>query len=126
MVATSWAIAEEQWRSNKLFGYRLPRLKEGFKRECEVMAKKVAIGAKPQPRRVVTPDEWVAGTIPEEKAGSDAAPVPAEKAQSETIQMKRFTIDIPTGLHRRIKIKCVDKGVKMREEILELLEKHFK
>lgn len=39
--------------------------------------------------------------------------------------LKRFTIDIPEGLHTRIKTTCASKGVKMRDEIIALLEKHF-
>jgi hypothetical protein len=37
----------------------------------------------------------------------------------------RFTIDIPTDLHAKIKSYCALKKVKMREEIQSLLEKHF-
>jgi hypothetical protein len=37
----------------------------------------------------------------------------------------RFTIDIPTDLHAKIKSYCALKKVKMREEIQALLEKHF-
>ena len=84
------------------------------------MAKKVTIGAKPtvRPAPPVTPDEWVMGTGP---AGPAATPQPAAPKEKLT----RFTIDIPTGLHRRIKSRCASRGVKMREEILALLEKHF-
>lgn len=39
--------------------------------------------------------------------------------------LKRFTIDIPEGLHTRIKTACASKGVKMRDEIIKLLDKHF-
>lgn len=38
---------------------------------------------------------------------------------------KRFTIDIPLELHTRIKTMCASKGVKMREEVIVALEKHF-
>ncbi len=38
---------------------------------------------------------------------------------------KRFTIDIPLELHTRIKTICASKGVKMREEVIVALEKHF-
>lgn len=74
------------------------------------MTKKVAFGAKPQKAR--TPDEWVTG----------AASNQGEKEKTETT---RFTIDIPTDLHARIKSQCALRKVKMREEIQALLEKHF-
>jgi predicted DNA binding CopG/RHH family protein len=54
------------------------------------------------------PDEWVS-------TGDNAEDVP-------TI---RFTIDIPTELHTRIKAQCAAKRVKMKEVIQELLEKAF-
>ena len=38
---------------------------------------------------------------------------------------KRLTIDIPGSLHARIKSTCALRGVKMADEIRELLEKHF-
>ena len=53
-------------------------------------------------------DEWVS-------TGESAEDVP-------TI---RFTIDIPTELHTRIKAQCASKRVKMKEVIQELLEKAF-
>lgn len=54
------------------------------------------------------PDEWVST---------------GEKA--EAVETIRFTIDIPTELHTRIKSQCAAKRVKMREVIQELLEKSF-
>jgi hypothetical protein len=80
------------------------------------MAKKVTMGAKPERRLpAITPDQWVAGASPPEEE-------PLKKAKVATT---RFTIDIPTELHAQIKIKCALKRVKMRDEILMLLEKHF-
>lgn len=79
------------------------------------MSKKVSFAPKPTAK---TPDQWVQGT---------AASAPAKKgqgtAQAET--MKRFTIDVPTSLHARIKIACAQRGTKMADEIRTLLEKHF-
>jgi hypothetical protein len=39
--------------------------------------------------------------------------------------MKRFTIDVPISLHRRIKVQCAERGRKMADEIRTLLERHF-
>jgi hypothetical protein len=77
------------------------------------MTKKVTIGTKPRSgRQAVTPDEWVA-------TGTTNPPPPRRE------ETTRFTIDIPVELHARIKSQCALRRVKMREEILALLEKHF-
>lgn len=39
--------------------------------------------------------------------------------------MKRFTIDVPEELHRRIKRTCADRGLKMADVIREMLEREF-
>jgi hypothetical protein len=39
--------------------------------------------------------------------------------------MKRLTLDLPASLHTRIKATCAIRGVKMVDEIRQLLEKHF-
>jgi hypothetical protein len=74
------------------------------------MTKKVAIGTKPRVgQRAASPDKWVA--------------TGATETNREVVT--RFTIDIPTELHTRIKAECALKRVKMREAILALLEAHF-
>lgn len=76
-------------------------------------AKKVAIGAKPtavKTQAAPSPDAWVESRQPE--AGSDAT--------------KRLTLDIPAGLHARIKAACAMRGTKMIDEITVLLEEKFK
>jgi hypothetical protein len=79
------------------------------------MPKKVAFGAKPIARKAVTPDEWVAG---------NAAPKEAAKEEKK-VELTRYTIDIPVELHAKIKSYCALKHVKMRDEIITLLAKHF-
>ncbi len=79
------------------------------------MSKKVSFGSNPRIKNTnveVLADEWVT-------KGSVEIP------NTETIETTRFTIDIPTELHRKIKSFCALKGVKMKEEIQILLEKHF-
>jgi hypothetical protein len=39
--------------------------------------------------------------------------------------MKRFTIDVSEGLHKRIKMQCAARGQKMADVIRELLEREF-
>jgi hypothetical protein len=40
-------------------------------------------------------------------------------------RMKRFTIDVPESLHRRVKAECALRGVKMADYLRETLEKLF-
>ncbi len=37
----------------------------------------------------------------------------------------RYTIDLPEQLHRRIKIQCASRGVRMNKEVLMALTRHF-
>ena len=69
--------------------------------------KSVLIATDPRARKeanTVAADQWVKGS-----AG----------------KMKRFTIDVPEELHRRIKLACAGRGTKMADEIRAVLEKHF-
>jgi hypothetical protein len=56
-------------------------------------------------------DAWV-GAQPE------IAPAPAEP-------MKRFTIDVPESLHRRIKTQCAMRGEPMADVLRVMLEREF-
>lgn len=76
------------------------------------MTKKVTFATKPkkngQPK--LNAESWV-------ETGKSA-----KKGEED---LTRFTIDIPTELHVRIKSQCALRRVKMRDEIQALLEKHF-
>ena len=39
--------------------------------------------------------------------------------------MKRFTIDVPVELHRRIKAACAKRGLKASSVLRDLLEREF-
>lgn len=70
------------------------------------MSKKVTIGAKPSPPpETAKAEDWIRHRDPE--------------------AMKRLTVDVSAGLHARIKSQCALRGVKMADEVRELLEKHF-
>lgn len=56
-------------------------------------------------------DAWVS-------AAPERPPAPAEP-------MKRFTLDVPLGLHRRVKVACAARGLKMADVIRDLLEREF-
>jgi hypothetical protein len=70
------------------------------------MSKKVTIGAKPS-------------TLPETAKAEDWI------RHRDPDAMKRLTVDVSAGLHARIKSQCALRGVKMADEVRELLEKHF-
>lgn len=76
------------------------------------MKKKVPLGTKPRPATAApsTADDWVQSRQIEDNDG-------------ET--MKRLTVDVSTSLHSRIKSQCALRGVKMADEIRDLLEKYF-
>lgn len=65
------------------------------------------------------------GTQPTAKA---APPASADQwvADRTTEGNKRLTLDLPVSLHTRIKVTCAARGVKMVDEIRQLLEQHFK
>ena len=71
------------------------------------MSKKVTFGTKPASRSAqpLNADQWV------------------ENRNTEA--MKRLTLDLPASLHTRIKATCAIRGVKMADEIRQLLEDHF-
>jgi macrodomain Ter protein organizer (MatP/YcbG family) len=72
------------------------------------MNKKVTIGSKPTAKdQAANVDDWV------------------EHRNTESTETKRLTIDIPASLHSRIKVDCARRGVKMAEEIRQLLDRHF-
>ena len=73
--------------------------------------KRVPLAAKPRGAATTpTADAWVQSRQIESGNGE---------------AMKRLTVDVPTSLHTRIKSQCALRGVKMADEIRELLEKHF-
>ena len=68
-------------------------------------------------------------TVEFKKPGAKPNPTQADefvsKGEATTEPTKRFTIDVPESLHRRIKMQCAMRGVKMSDVIRDLLEKEF-
>jgi hypothetical protein len=61
-------------------------------------------------------------TSAEEQVQS-SRPLDCETTPSEP--MKRFTVDVPVELHKRVKAGCAQRGVKMCGLLRELLEREF-
>lgn len=80
------------------------------------MSKKITMSTKPKSStKPLSADDWVS---------QGAAALPNGR-DSEKETTARFTIDIPVSLHARIKSQCALKRVKMREEVLAMLEERF-
>ena len=62
-----------------------------------------------KPTKPVSPDAWVA---------TKAAVVSDEPT-------KRFTVDVPEALHKRVKVACAVEGVTIADKVRELLGVHF-
>jgi len=57
-------------------------------------------------------DRWVGEVAPEQKP-------------AKPVRMKRFTIDVPADLHRRIKTECASEGLQMADVLRQMLEIRF-
>lgn len=76
------------------------------------MSKKVSFAARPSNRAVsADADKWV-----------EHRETPVTESSEP---MKRLTIDVPSSLHRRLKMSCVQRGHKMADEIRTLLEQNY-
>ena len=51
--------------------------------------------------------------------------VAPEQTPQKPVRMKRFTIDVPADLHRRIKTHCAIEGIQMADLLREILETRF-
>ncbi|MGO7367092.1 hypothetical protein [Rhizobium leguminosarum] len=88
--------------------------------------KKTTIKMPPKPTQAA--DQWVAQT------GNDVSESPkstvvelkqpaVDPKPAETI--KRLTVDMPESLHRRVKVQCAQRNLKMNEIIRDFLEREF-
>ncbi len=87
--------------------------------------KKVPIKAKSKaksPSKKAAEDAWVEGQASSTNSGETRLP---DGQEQESGKMKRLTIDVSEDLHRRIKVGCAGRGVKMADEIRGMLEQEF-
>lgn len=66
-------------------------------------------------QQAANPDDWV----------QNRAPVPAQEPEKAREPISRLTLDLPESLHRRIKVSCAARGIKMAEELREILEQRY-
>jgi predicted DNA binding CopG/RHH family protein len=92
------------------------------------MSKTVSIGKRPSARpSVEAVDKWMESQASkaEETAGQVAPPATSTDPKADAPKMKRLTIDIPDSLHRRVKSRCGQDGLRMADVIRNLLEERF-
>lgn len=70
--------------------------------------KKITFGTKPTNLPAESPDDWV-----ENRVGKTTEPT------------KRFTIDVPVSLHKRVKSQCALANLVMADVMREMLEQRF-
>jgi hypothetical protein len=74
-----------------------------------------------RPAKKPDADSWVAA--PRDVDTAETSSLAEVSAPAEP--MKRFTIDVPESLHKRIKITCAQRGSRMADEIREILAREF-
>lgn len=93
------------------------------------MSKTVSIGKRPTARPSAEAiDKWMEGKAADGAGDPAPAPVAKKAAPVEKVEppkMKRLTIDIPDSLHRRVKSRCGQDGLRMADVIRDLLEQRF-
>ncbi len=78
------------------------------------MAKKIIIDQKPSVKSTDMIDQWVeSGSINETKN--------IDKSRKQ----KKITISVSEQLHKKIKLYCAHNDIKIKDQIIEILEKEF-
>ncbi len=91
------------------------------------MSKKITMSTKPKAgvQKQFSADDWVSNGAAGAATTAATTNVVADGQAPDKESTARFTIDIPVSLHARIKSQCALKRVKMREEVLSMLEEKF-
>jgi len=92
------------------------------------MSKTVNIGKRPTARPSADAiDKWMESQAAGagEPTAALPSPVTAEAPKPSAPKMKRLTIDIPDSLHRRVKSRCGQDGLRMADVIRDLLDQRF-
>jgi hypothetical protein len=84
--------------------------------------KKVAMTAA-RPRVAAPVDEWVQSRLgQDDERLPEAVPDPVPALREPT---KRLTIDIPAGLHRRLKLGATERDLNIADVIRDLIAREF-
>lgn len=92
------------------------------------------VAFKPAPSKLpAAAENWVTdrGTTSEQdREGGTVTPLKAVEAQAPAAappkeKMSRLTIDLPETLHRRVKMQCAGRGIKMVDVVRDFLEREF-
>ena len=73
-------------------------------------------------------DAWVAsraGGVEPDKELATVTQLPKAADATPKERMTRFTIDVPESLHRRVKMECAGRGLRMADVLREMLEREF-
>jgi len=72
----------------------------------------------------IHPEEKVSKAVatPKPKAKKVAPPPVVE----EKVKLVRMTIDTPEDMHKRLKIKSIERGISLRDYVLKLIAKELK
>lgn len=54
------------------------------------------------------------------------AKVVAPPVEEKKVKLVRMTIDTPEDMHKRLKIKSIERGISLRDFVLKLIEKELK
>jgi hypothetical protein len=71
----------------------------------------------PEQRTPANADEWVSRGMDAQK------PANTETQKPSGEKVARLTIDLPQGLHGRFKAACAQQHTKMKDEVLNFIEK---
>ena len=80
-------------------------------------------GAAPQAAPDVAPAQRITLDVP---AGLQRSMKAAAENQPEREPTQRLTLDIPASLHRAIKAAAALNGTNMKDDVSELLERHYR
>ena len=84
--------------------------------------KKVAMTAA-RPRVAAPVDEWVQSRLGQDDERAPEASLEPSPAPREPT--KRLTIDIPAGLHRRLKLGATERDLNIADVVRELIAREF-
>lgn len=89
---------------------------------------KKKVELKPKPKAAAKSkavDEWVEGKEVGESASAAEQAGSANGQGNGSQRMKRLTIDVSEDLHRRIKVGCASRGLKIADVVRGLLGREF-